>query len=62
MAGYGSTHAIHSRLHFDGQLRFLAAPFSLSQTVVGLLSVVYLTGTYNSTRAGEMTARHGRGY
>ncbi|MGE9551292.1 MFS transporter [Erwinia amylovora] len=41
--------------------RFLAAPFSLSQTVVGLLSVVYLTGTYSSPRAGMMTARYGRG-
>ncbi len=41
--------------------RFLSAPFSLSQTVVGLLSVVYLTGTYSSPRAGVMTARYGRG-
>lgn len=41
--------------------RFLAAPFSLSQTVVGLLSVVYLTGTWSSPRAGVMTTRYGRG-
>lgn len=41
--------------------RFLAAPFSLSQTVVGLLSVVYLTGTWSSPRAGLMTTRYGRG-
>lgn len=41
--------------------RFLSAPFSLSQTVVGLLSVVYLTGTYSSPRAGLMTVKHGRG-
>lgn len=41
--------------------RFLSVPFSLSQTVVGLLSVVYLTGTYSSPRAGVMTARYGRG-
>ncbi|WLS78532.1 MFS transporter [Erwinia pyri] len=41
--------------------RFLAAPFSLSQTVVGLLSVVYLTGTYSSPRAGMMTVKYGRG-
>ncbi len=41
--------------------RFLSAPFSLSQTLVGLLSVVYLTGTYSSPRAGVMTARYGRG-
>ncbi|EXU77368.1 MFS transporter [Erwinia papayae] len=41
--------------------RFLSAPFSLSQTVVGLLSVVYLTGTWSSPRAGMMTVRYGRG-
>lgn len=41
--------------------RFMAAPFSLSQTVVGLLSVVYLTGTFSSPRAGMMTVKHGRG-
>lgn len=41
--------------------RFMAAPFSLSQTVVGLLSVVYLTGTYSSPRAGTMTVKYGRG-
>jgi YNFM family putative membrane transporter len=41
--------------------RFMAAPFSLSQTVVGLLSVVYLTGTYSSPRAGMMTVKYGRG-
>ncbi|WP_338567438.1 MFS transporter [Erwinia sp. E_sp_B01_3] len=41
--------------------RFMAAPFSLSQTVVGLLSVVYLTGTFSSPRAGMMTVKYGRG-
>ncbi|MBP2847765.1 MFS transporter, partial [Dickeya oryzae] len=41
--------------------RLLATPYNLSQTVVGLLSVVYLTGSYTSPRAGAMIARFGRG-
>ncbi len=40
--------------------RLLAAPFSLSQATVGLLSVVYLTGTWSSPKAGAMTAKYGR--
>ncbi|WP_432563763.1 MFS transporter [Kineococcus sp. SYSU DK003] len=39
--------------------RLLAAPFSLSQTVVGLLFVVYLAGTASSSLAGRL-AVHGR--
>ena len=41
--------------------RLLSAPWSLSQAVVGLLSVVYLTGSWSSPKAGEMTSRFGRG-
>ncbi|WP_017349474.1 MFS transporter [Pantoea sp. A4] len=41
--------------------RLLAAPWSLSQASVGLLSVVYLTGSWSSPRAGAATARFGRG-
>jgi YNFM family putative membrane transporter len=41
--------------------RLLAAPWFLSQAMVGLLSVVYLTGTYSSPKAGALTARFGRG-
>lgn len=41
--------------------RLLSAPWFLSQAVVGLLSVVYLTGSWSSPRAGAMTARFGRG-
>jgi len=41
--------------------RLLAPPYSLSQAIVGLLSVVYLTGTWSSPRAGAMTAKYGRG-
>lgn len=41
--------------------RLLANPYHLSQAIVGLLSVVYLTGSYSSPKAGAMTARFGRG-
>ena len=40
--------------------RLLAAPYSLSQTLVGFLSVVYLTGTWSSPKAGMMTNKYGR--
>ena len=39
----------------------MMSPWSLSQAVVGLLSVAYLTGTWSSPKAGAMTARYGRG-
>ncbi|MGL4205167.1 MAG: MFS transporter [Aeromonadaceae bacterium] len=41
--------------------RLLQAPWHVSQTVVGLLSVVYLSGTWSSPKAGIMTTRFGRG-
>lgn len=41
--------------------RLLSPPWSLSQAIVGLLSVVYLTGSWSSPKAGVMTARYGRG-
>lgn len=40
--------------------RLLSAPWFLSQAVVGLLSVVYLTGTWSSPKAGALTAKYGR--
>lgn len=40
--------------------RLLSAPFSLNQALVGLLSVVYLTGSWSSPKAGAMTAKYGR--
>ncbi|MEJ4044042.1 MFS transporter [Erwinia sp. SLM-02] len=40
--------------------RLLAPPYSLSQAVVGLLSVVYLTGSWSSPKAGAMTVKYGR--
>lgn len=41
--------------------RLMQGPWYLSQAVVGLLSVAYLTGTWSSPKAGAMTARFGRG-
>ncbi|WP_200286928.1 MFS transporter [Pantoea ananatis] len=41
--------------------RLLGAPWHLSQAVVGLLSVVYLTGSWSSPNAGALTSRFGRG-
>ncbi len=41
--------------------RLLADPYHLSQAIVGLLSAVYLTGSYSSPKAGAMTSRFGRG-
>jgi YNFM family putative membrane transporter len=41
--------------------RLLDAPWHLSQAVVGLLSVVYLTGSWSSPKAGALTSRIGRG-
>ncbi|WP_256930703.1 MFS transporter [Pseudomonas sp. ABC1] len=40
--------------------RLIAEPLGLSQTSVGLLSVVYLSGIYSSTKAGALADRHGR--
>lgn len=41
--------------------RLMLSPWHLSQAVVGLLSVAYLTGTWSSPKAGAMTVRYGRG-
>lgn len=41
--------------------RLLAGPWFLSQATVGLLSVVYLTGTISSPKAGSLSGRYGRG-
>ena len=40
--------------------RLLAPPYHLSQTLVGLLSIAYLAGTYSSTWAGGLADRRGR--
>lgn len=41
--------------------RLLTDPYHLSQAIVGLLSIVYLTGSYSSPKAGALTSRFGRG-
>lgn len=41
--------------------RLMQGPWYLSQAVVGILSVAYLTGTWSSPKAGAMTAKFGRG-
>jgi len=41
--------------------RLLAPPFSLSQTFIGSIFVVYLVGIFASTFFGRMADRHGRG-
>ncbi|BAO00605.1 putative transport protein [Candidatus Pantoea carbekii] len=40
--------------------RLLSAPWFLSQTLVGLISMVYLTGSWSSPKAGIMINRFGR--
>lgn len=40
--------------------RLLAEPYSLSQAVVGLFSVVYLSGIYSSAKIGALADRLGR--
>ncbi|AEW44573.1 putative transport protein, major facilitator superfamily (MFS) of permeases [Serratia symbiotica str. 'Cinara cedri'] len=41
--------------------RLLTAPYDLSQSIVSLLSLAYLTGTYSSPKAGTLTSRFGCG-
>jgi MFS transporter, YNFM family, putative membrane transport protein len=40
--------------------RLSGPPFGLSSTVIGLLFVVYLAGTFSSAAAGRLADRHGR--
>ncbi|AHF90563.1 MFS transporter [Opitutaceae bacterium TAV5] len=40
--------------------RLLAAPYNLSQAIVGFVSAVYLTGIYSSARVGALADRLGR--
>ena len=40
--------------------RLSGAPYELSSTVIGLLFVAYLAGTWSSTAAGRLADRHGR--
>lgn len=41
--------------------RFAGSPYHLSQAVIGLLSVVYFSGTLSSHNAGMLSKRYGKG-
>ncbi|WP_275074689.1 MFS transporter [Providencia rettgeri] len=41
--------------------RLLEAPYNFSQSTVGFLSVIYLTGTYSATKTGSLTQKYGLG-
>ena len=40
--------------------RLFAAPFNLPQTLISLLFLAYLAGTWSSAQAGVLAARFGR--
>lgn len=40
--------------------RLLAAPFNMSQTLIGVLAVVYLSGIYSSAQVGALADKLGR--
>lgn len=39
--------------------RLLEAPYHFSQATVGLLSIIYLTGTYSASKSGSLTQKFG---
>lgn len=41
--------------------RLLEAPYNFSQSTVGFLSIIYLTGTYSATKTGSLTQKYGLG-
>lgn len=41
--------------------RLLEPPYNFSQSVVGFLSIIYLTGTYSATKTGSLTQKYGYG-
>ncbi|WP_369311106.1 MFS transporter [Providencia rettgeri] len=41
--------------------RLLEAPYYFSQSTVGFLSIIYLTGTYSATKTGSLTQKYGLG-
>ncbi|MEQ5221593.1 MFS transporter [Providencia alcalifaciens] len=41
--------------------RLLESPYNFSQSVVGFLSIIYLTGTYSATKTGSLTQKYGFG-
>ncbi len=55
-AAVGAFVTVYNYLTF----RLSRPPFGLSSTVIGLLFVAYLAGTYTSAAAGRLADRHGR--
>lgn len=41
--------------------RLLEAPYYFSQSTVGFLSIIYLTGTYSATKTGSLIQKYGLG-
>ena len=41
--------------------RLMEPPYHFSQAVVGMLSIVYLSGTYSASKAGALTRKYGYG-
>ncbi|HGY3146702.1 TPA: MFS transporter [Morganella morganii] len=41
--------------------RLMEPPYHFSQAVVGMLSIVYLSGTYSASKAGVLTRKYGYG-
>ncbi|AXO17376.1 TPA: MFS transporter [Providencia stuartii] len=41
--------------------RLLEAPYHFSQATVGMLSIIYLTGTYSASKSGSLTNKFGLG-
>ncbi|EKT56175.1 MFS transporter [Providencia sneebia] len=41
--------------------RLLEPPYNFSQAAVGMLSIIYLTGTYSATKSGSLTKTFGLG-
>jgi predicted MFS family arabinose efflux permease len=52
----GGFVALYNYLGF----RLTAVPFGLSQSLVSLVFIAYLAGTWSSPRAGALASRHGR--
>lgn len=52
----GSFVALYNYVEYP----LLAPPYSLSQTVVGFIFVIYLVGTFSSTFMGKLASLHGK--
>jgi MFS transporter, YNFM family, putative membrane transport protein len=55
-AGVGSFVSLFNYIGFQ----LVAPPYSLSQTIVGSIFVIYIVGTFSSTWMGRLADQHGR--